>query len=221
MNRALAFYRSTIGKKVVMALTGIVGLGYLVGHVSGNLLVFRGAQAINDYAHFLHTSPVILWGTRAILIVSVLLHIDCALKLTLRNVAARPQAYAKKTNIQAGWGARTMRVSALILLGFIVIHIAHLTFGAKAFDTDFAEGDAYGNVVRGFQQKWLSGFYLLAMLAVGLHLAHGIWSTVQTLGLSHPSRNRLVREAAIVVTVILVGGFSLIPIAVLMGKLTL
>jgi succinate dehydrogenase / fumarate reductase cytochrome b subunit len=217
MPRTATLLGSSIGKKVVMAVTGLVLFGFVVGHMIGNLQLFLGREALNDYAvflrHFLHGQG--LWIARAGLLVAVGLHIWAATSLTLSNWSARPVGYRLWQARESTYASRTMVWSGPILALFIVYHLLHFTTGT--LHPDFIEGDVFHNVVVGFQNPFVSAFYVLAMLALGLHMYHGVWSMLQSLGLSHPRWNvwRLV-FAATVTGVVVVGNISM-PVAVLLG----
>jgi succinate dehydrogenase / fumarate reductase cytochrome b subunit len=222
MAAALTLYRSSIGKKTIMALTGLIGIGFVVMHMVGNLKVFLGAQAFNDYAHFLREfgEPVlpystVLWIIRLVLLGAVALHILAAYQLTRQDWAGRPVRYARQKPVQATFASRTMRWGGVILALFIVYHIAHMTLGIV--HPNFEEGNAYHNYVIAFQVWWVTLFYVLAMLALGLHIYHGFWSLFQTLGLNNRTYNQLLRGLALLIALVLVGGFLAPALAVLFG----
>lgn len=215
MRWVVEFYRSTIGKKVVMAVTGVVLVGYVVVHVLGNLLVFRGPEAINAYAELLKSSALVLWSVRAILLTSFVLHVHSAWSLTRLGLAARPEGYQRLVRQSSTWSARSMRVGGVILLVFVVFHLLHFTTGTV--HPAFSPLDVYNNVLIGFGVPWVVGFYLVAMIALGLHLHHGIWSAFQTLGLNHPHLNPARRAFATVVAILVAAGFISIPLAVAFG----
>jgi succinate dehydrogenase / fumarate reductase cytochrome b subunit len=222
MAAALTLYRSSIGKKTIMALTGLIGIGFVVMHMVGNLKVFLGAQAFNDYAHFLREfgEPVlpystVLWIIRLVLLGAVALHILAAYQLTRQDWAGRPVRYARQKPVQATFASRTMRWGGVILALFIVYHIAHMTLGIV--HPNFEEGNAYQNYVIAFQVWWVTLFYVLAMLALGLHIYHGFWSLFQTLGLNNRTYNQLLRGMALLIALVLVGGFLAPALAVLFG----
>jgi succinate dehydrogenase / fumarate reductase cytochrome b subunit len=212
-----SFYGSTIGKKVVMALTGLVLVGYLVVHVTGNLLMFRGPEAINRYAAFLKSSAVFLWTVRVLVFGSLLLHVHAAWKLTLLNRAARPARYARRERRAATWSALSLRVGGVVLLAFFIFHILHFTTGTvhPRFDVH----DVYRNVIIGLRVPAVAGFYLVAMIALGLHLHHGFWSLFQTIGLNHPHVNPVRRILGTALALLVPLGFILIVLAVLLGRL--
>lgn len=213
----VTLYRSTIGKKVIMAVTGLVMAGFLVLHMLGNLQAFDGAARINAYSAFLHGTGELLWLARAVLLVAVVLHIDAAIQLTRIARAARPQAYAERRSQVATVASRSLRWGGVILAAFIVFHILHMTTGTV--HPSFVPGDVYHNLVSGFLVWPVAVFYLVAMAALGLHLYHGVWSSARTLGIVRPSPHSLHRPVAIVAAVVVAVGFALIPIAVLAGWL--
>ena len=216
MNRLLRFWRSTIGKKVAMAVTGAILIGFLISHVLANLLILTGDPAgINGYAAFLRTQPPLLWGGRAVLLGAVIVHVIAALQLTRLDRAARPVAYTKVAPQTATFASRTIRWGGLLILLFVVYHILHFTTGTV--HPQFVHGDPYRNVIVGFDVKWVAAFYIVAMVAVGLHLYHGTWSAFRTLGLVQPSANPLQRRIATVLAVGVWLGFTLIPVAVVIG----
>jgi succinate dehydrogenase cytochrome b subunit len=222
MAAALTLYQSSIGKKAIMALTGLIGIGFVIMHMIGNLKVFLGAQAFNDYANFLRTfgEPVlpystVLWIIRLVLLGAVVLHITAAYQLTRMDWAGRPVRYARKKDVQATFASRTMRWGGVILLLFIIYHIAHITLGIV--HPDFQEGNAYHNFVAAFQVWWVTIFYVIAMLVLGLHIYHGFWSLFQTLGLNNRTYNQLLRGLALLIALVLVVGFLSGPLAVLFG----
>lgn len=217
MHHEATFLGSSIGKKVVMAVTGLVLFGFVVGHMIGNLQVFLGAGALNEYAellrHFLHGQGI--WIARAGLLLAVVLHIWAATALTISNWSARPEGYREWQARESTYASRTMVWSGPILAVFILYHLAHFTTGAA--HPDFVTTDVYRNVVLGFLNPFASAFYILSMLALGLHMYHGVWSMLQTLGLSHVRWNPWRRVFAGAVTGLVVVGNISIPVAVLTG----
>lgn len=200
-----------------MAVSGIILVGFLVAHFVGNTLVFAGPEAINGYSALLHNSHGLLWVARAVLLGAVLLHIFAAFKLYSRNNAARPERYRVKRDVATNYAARTMMLSGPILLGFIVYHLAHLTFGVAPGNYAHSEHDVYSNIVRGFSIPWVTGVYIVSMLALGNHLFHGTWSMLQSLGLNHTAYNKRMMRAALGVTLLVTLGNISIPLAVLVG----
>ena len=222
MAAVLGLYRSSIGKKVVMALTGLILTGFVVAHMVGNLKAFQGPEKLNAYGVFLREvgGPVfgheqLLWIVRLVLLASVVLHIVAAVQLTRGELAARPVRYAYHKKLQATYASRTMRWGGVIIFLFVIYHVLHFTVGAA--HPSFRPGDVYHNLVAGFQVWYVSAFYIAAMIAVGLHLYHGVWSMFQTLGLNNRTYNRLLRGlSGVVAAAVAVGNIS-IPVAVLAG----
>jgi succinate dehydrogenase / fumarate reductase cytochrome b subunit len=218
------FYRATIGKKIIMGVTGLIGIGFVILHVAGNLQAFEGPAKLNSYSAMLH-GPLneLLWVLRVVLIVAVVLHVTMAYQLTRRSAAARPMGYQRREPQVSTLAARTMKWGGVLLLLFIVFHILHFT--TETFDPGHAGGmvdvrgdhDVYGNIVASFHVWWVSAFYLAAMVALGLHLYHGAWSSVRTLGYAKFSEHPLHRRIALVVAVGIWIGFSLLPVGVLAG----
>jgi succinate dehydrogenase / fumarate reductase cytochrome b subunit len=215
--RGHGFMASSVGRKVVMAATGVVLFGFVTVHMIGNTQAYMGAEAFNGYAKFLHTMlhGDGIWIFRAVLLTSALLHIWAATTLTLDNMAARPVGYRAQQSNASTWSSRTMRWSGFILAVFIVYHLLHLTTGTlhPAFD----HTNPYGNFVSGFKVPVVAGFYIVAQLCLGLHMWHGVWSFTQTLGWSHPRYNALRRNFATVLTFLVVGVNITYPLAVLTG----
>jgi succinate dehydrogenase / fumarate reductase cytochrome b subunit len=215
MAGAGGFYRSTIGRKIVMALTGVILVVFVLGHMSGNLLAFRGSAAFDAYSHFLQSATVPLWSLRGVLLIAVVFHIHSAWSLTRDARAARPERYDGRRNLAATPAARSMRWGGVLLLVFIVYHLLHFTIGTV--HPSFVPGAAYANLISGLRIPVVAGFYLVAMLALGLHLRHGIWSVFQTLGVSHPAVERGRNLLAILLAVIVALGFAAVPAAILFG----
>ena len=216
MNRTQAFWSSSAGKKVVMAVTGVILVAYLLTHVLANLLVFQGPERINRYAAILHGTGGALWAARLVLLVAAVLHIVAAVQLAARRQRARPVAYAAGRKPQVSTlASRTIRWGGALLLAFLVFHILHFTTG----DThpDFIELDPYHNVVTGFGNPLVALFYLLAMAALGFHLYHGVWSSGRSLGMSPPSPRPLHRRVALGLAALVWLGFTAIVVAASLG----
>jgi len=209
------FYDSSIGKKAVVAVTGLVLFGFLILHMLGNLQVFLGREVMNHYAETLHGNPGLLWVARVVLLVSVVLHTWAAIQLTAVKAAARPVAYVKPGNVQGSTGSRTMMLSGPVIALFVIGHLLHFTTGT--IHPQFVELHAYENVVNGFANPIAAGLYIVAMILVGFHLSHGIWSMFQSVGFSHPRYTPLIKKFAGVFSWILIAGFISVPIAVLAG----
>jgi succinate dehydrogenase / fumarate reductase cytochrome b subunit len=220
----LSFYRSTAGKKVIMAVTGLIGIGYVILHMAGNLQAFAGREKINAYSALLHGPGVeLLWLVRVVLIVAVILHVATSYQLTQLARRARPVDYKKRDPQVSTIASRTMRWGGVLLLAFIIFHLLHLTTrqvdpGGWAHRMD-ASGryDIYGNIVASFRIWWVSALYLVAMIFLGLHLWHGVWSFGRSLGVAKPSDHPLRRRIAPILAMVLWLGFSIVPIAVLAG----
>jgi succinate dehydrogenase / fumarate reductase cytochrome b subunit len=222
---ALTLYRSTIGKKVIMAITGLILVGFVIAHMLGNLQVFIGPATMNAYAAFLKSSAELLWVARVGLLAAVLLHVLMAWQLTQIKRRARPVGYHKLEPQVATWASRTMRWGGVLLLVFIVFHILHFTTGTvfpaasrpDAMYPQFSHTDVYGNVIAAFRTPWVTALYVVAMLFLMLHLFHGGWSSVRTLGLAKPSPQPLHRRVATVMAVVVWLGFTAVPVAVFVG----
>jgi succinate dehydrogenase / fumarate reductase cytochrome b subunit len=211
----LTFYRSTIGKKIIMGVTGLILVGFIISHVASNLLVFSGPEGIDAYARFLRSTGKLLWVARSGLIIAAILHIDAAWQLTRRARAGRPINYGKRTPQSSTWGARSMRWGGVLLLLFIVFHLFHLTFGnAHPSHPNFSHTTVYANVIAAFQSTWVVLFYEAAMVALGFHLYHGIAAMMLSLGASHPRFTPVWRTTATVLAVLVTIGFMVIPVAV-------
>jgi succinate dehydrogenase / fumarate reductase cytochrome b subunit len=217
MSSVRGFLGSTIGKKVVMALTGVVLFGYVIAHMLGNLQLYMGAAVLNAYAawlrELLHGAG--LWIARAVLLSAAVLHIWAAAAITMVDRAARPVGYREWQARESTYASRTMRVSGVFLLAFIVYHLLDLTLGTV--NPSFTEGDVYHNVVASFRVAPVAVFYVAAMLALGLHLQHGVYSMFQTLGVSHPRWERVAHRTATALAVAVVVGNISFPLAVLLG----
>jgi succinate dehydrogenase / fumarate reductase, cytochrome b subunit len=210
-----SFWRSTIGKKVVMAVTGLMLVGFVVGHMVSNLLVFQGPEAIDGYAVSLREFGPLLWVARIGLLLAAILHIVAAAQLTRLRSVARPVGYEKLEPQVSTFGARTIRVGGVILALFIVFHLLHLTIGTV--HPDFRDVQPFHNMMVGFQVWWVVAIYMIAMVFLGLHLYHGVWSAFRSLGVSRATFHPLRRRAALVLAVIVWLGFSIIPVAIIAG----
>jgi succinate dehydrogenase / fumarate reductase, cytochrome b subunit len=216
-NRAPGFWASTVGKKIVMAVTGILLFVFVIGHLLGNLQVFEGPAKLNAYGAFLHSIGEFLWPVRIILLIAVTLHIVATVQLALRKKRARPVEYSVKKAIASSYASRTMYWSGPIVLAFIIFHLLHLTAGYIHPGAAYIEGDVYHNVVSGFQVWWVSLSYIVAVSLLGLHLRHGLWSMFQTLGIHQPQYTLRFKKAAMVIALLITLGYLSIPISVLLG----
>lgn len=224
-NRLLVLWNSVIGKKVVMAVTGAVLILFVIAHMVGNLKIFSGPEEINAYSRFLREVGwpelgygQLLWIVRSVLFVSVILHITAAVQLTRMNWQARPVGYDSRKNVETTWGAMTMRWGGLLLAIFIVFHLIHFTGGMVGFQPgQFEHLMVYQNVVAGFSNVPIALFYIIAMGALCLHLDHGIWSMLQTLGWVNLDNTKSLRTVSRIVALLIFAGFISVPISVLAG----
>ena len=224
-NRLLALWSSVIGKKVVMALTGAVLVGFVIMHMVGNLKIFSGPVEINAYSHFLRevgypefANGQVLWIARIVLLVCAFLHITAAMQLTRMNWNARPVGYGTKRDVETTWGALTMRWGGVLLAVFIVFHLLHFTAGVVGFQPgQFEHLMVYQNVVAGFSVWPIALFYILAMCALCLHLDHGIWSALQTMGCVNTDNTKSIRTISRIIAIVIFAGFISVPISVLAG----
>jgi len=209
------FWQSTIGKRIVMAVTGMIGILFVLGHMSGNLLMFKGQDAMHQYALLLRTSMPLLWAVRLALIAAVVLHALSAYQLTMRSRAARPVDYASRRPQVTTFAAKTIRWGGVLLLVFIVVHLLQLTTGT--IHPQFTHLDPYNNVRVALGNPLIATFYAVAMLALGLHLYHGTWAAFRTLGATPSTAHPLKRRLALLVAIIVALGFMIIPLATLAG----
>jgi succinate dehydrogenase / fumarate reductase cytochrome b subunit len=212
---------NSVFKKVVMAVSGIVMLLYLVAHVVGNLKVFAGRESFNSYSEWIRTvgepavpSYTVLTVVRIVLIVAVVAHFWAAVSLWRQAKRARPDRYVTKKAVAQSYASRTMRWGGVIVLLFIVWHILDLTTGTVNPDGD---ASPYDRLVASFSNPFSTAFYVLALILLGMHLRHGIWSATQTLGQSNKRRERTVNAFAIAFSTVLIAGFLLVPFSVLFG----
>jgi succinate dehydrogenase / fumarate reductase cytochrome b subunit len=212
-SRAWRFWNTTAGKKAVMAVSGAVLGTFVVGHLLGNLQIFLGPDQFNGYARALRRLPELIWSVRLLLLVMVVLHIWSSLQLAVIRSEARPQGYARRTLDHSSYASRTMYMSGPIVAAFVVYHLMQFTFGTGG--TPYDRFDAYQNVIDGFRVVPVSAFYILAMALLCLHLRHGLWSLLQTLGFYHPRYLQRVKTAASLVALLIFVGFVSIPVAVL------
>lgn len=222
MVAALTFTRTTIGKKMLMAVTGAIGYGFVIGHMAGNLHIFGGREEFNMYAEGLRAfgAPFVphsgaLWIARIVLLAAVIIHVWMAIDLTRKDTASRPVRYGKKGTVQATFASKTLRYGGTAIFFFIIYHLLHLTLGVA--HSDFRADDAYHNVVSGFSNPIVVLVYMIALVALGLHMYHGVWSMFQSLGLNSTRTNTLFRWLAVGSAIALFVGFAIIPLSVLTG----
>lgn len=220
----LHFYRSTVGKKVIMAVTGAIWIGFVIAHVAGNLQAFAGREKLNAYSALLHgMGAELLLLMRVVLFIALVLHLLMAFQLTRMAKAARPVGYKMRESQVSTFASRTMRWGGVLLLAFIIFHLLHFTTRdvdpagwAQRFDSA-GRYDIYGNIVASFRIWWVSAVYIAAMGILALHMWHGVWSFGRSLGVAQPSPNPLRRRIAPIVALGLFIGFSIVPIAVMAG----
>jgi succinate dehydrogenase / fumarate reductase cytochrome b subunit len=214
-SRLGVLWRSTVGKKALMAVTGLVLFLYVLFHMLGNLQVFAGPEQINGYARLLHVSPQLLWTVRVVLIAAVLVHVVAGVQLYSRARGARPVAYADYRPGSSSAASRTMIWSGILIFAFVVFHVLDLTVGVV--HPGFREADIFHNVLVSFGQVTGVFAYLIAMAALAFHLWHGVYSMFQSLGLSNRRLTPTVQRFAAGISVIVAVGFASIPLAVLVG----
>jgi succinate dehydrogenase / fumarate reductase cytochrome b subunit len=219
MERVIGFYGSTVGKKVLMAVTGIILFAYVVAHMLGNLQIYIGEERINAYAELLHGSGALLWAARLVLLFCVGVHIVAAVQLWLRNRASRPVRYRVFRPPEVDYAARTMVWSGPIIAAFVVYHILHFTTGQV--HPDYQPIKPFHNVIVGFSQPGAAIFYIVANILLAVHLYHGVWSFFQTMGWDHPRYGPWRRWLAIAVAAVIGAANVSIPLAVLTGVLHL
>lgn len=226
MRWLIGFVLSSIGAKILMASTGIVLVAFLFGHMIGNLQVFAGQDTLNAYAAFLHNKPLMLWTVRGFMLACFVLHVFFSARLTLLNQQARPIGYAKQVAIKSTFTSRNMFVTGALVLAFLVFHLLHFTFRtthpeyASLVDSD-GRMDVYAMVVLGFRDPWIAGTYIVAMLLLGLHVSHAVSSIFQTLGLTSKNFFGVTERLGPIVATLLVLGNLTMPIAALVGCLSL
>lgn len=217
-SRFLALWQNPVGKKAVMAVTGLALFGFTLVHMAGNLKAFTGAEALDRYAELLRISPPILWTARAVLLTSLLLHIVAGVQLWLAKREARGMPYQDWRPTTSSVASRSMMVSGALLLLFVVGHLMDLTFGTPGVAAaGFEPGRVFANLVRSLGRGAVGVAYVTAVVALAFHLWHGLWSVTQSLGLAHRGVSAVIRRAAILLAVVLAVGFSAVPIAVLFG----
>jgi succinate dehydrogenase / fumarate reductase cytochrome b subunit len=214
--RAFRFHETGVFKKAVMATTGLVLLSFVIGHLIGNLQVYEGAQKLDDYGKLLRSMPALLWSVRIILLICVTLHIITTIQLYKMKSAARPVGYVKKDNSHSSYASRTMYWSGPVIAAFVIYHILHLTLGVVQSDI-YVEGAVYNNTVHGFQNPLISGFYIIAMVLLCMHLYHGVWSMFQSLGANHPRYSPMLRKFAAFLAIAIAAGNISIPVSVMLG----
>jgi succinate dehydrogenase / fumarate reductase cytochrome b subunit len=223
VNAISAFYRSSIGKKMVVAITGVILILFVIGHLLGNLQIFLGPEWINAYSQHLRDLGPLLWLVRIFLLVTVIVHIYVTIRLAIDNRRARPESYIDKENVKATFASRHMVMSGLIVLAFIIYHLAHFT--VRVTDPRFAllkadplnRYDVYSMMVYGFQNYLVSAFYIFGLFLLFLHLSHGSSSFFQSLGLNNQKLTPRLARAGRIFAWLLFLGYTSIPVAILLG----
>jgi succinate dehydrogenase / fumarate reductase cytochrome b subunit len=215
-------WQSTIGKKAVMAVTGLIMVAFLLLHMLGNLKIFFGPHDFDAYAGWLRTigEPVLhgawyLWIQRVVLAVAIVLHVTAAVQLSKRDLAARPTRYEHSQRPKASFATHTMRWGGMTLAVFIIWHLLDLSAGVT--NPDFVKNHPYHNIVADFSHWWINVIYLVALVMLGLHINHGFWSASQTLGINRPARNKAIRATGTTLAVVITLGFAAVPIGVMTG----
>lgn len=217
------FCHSSVGRKIIVAVTGVILLLFVIGHLLGNLQIFIGPDWINAYAQHLRDLGPLLWMIRAFLLVSVILHIYFTILLAIENRRARPEAYRDRNYVKASWASRHMVVSGLVVLAFIVYHLAHFTFRVTDPRFDLLKPDAHGHhdvfsmMVYGFQNVYVSAFYVVGLFLLTLHLTHGSSSFFQSLGFNNERLTPKLAVGGRIFAWLLFIGYASIPVTVLLG----
>lgn len=220
--------RTSIGRKFLMASSSIILFAYIVAHLAGNLKIFFGEDSFNEYAEWLRVAGTplfpdegVLWIARVVLLAALLVHVGAYVDLGLRTRRARSVGYRKFDPQVFSWTSRTMVWGGIAILAFVVFHVLHLTTGHVQPDVayEFQRVNPYENAIAGFRVWWVTGFYVVGVVALGLHLYHGLWSALQTFGINNPKYNRYRRPAAGGISVAITVGYLMIPLAVMMGVL--
>ena len=216
--KTLTLGDTTIGKKALLALSGVILFGFVIQHMLGNLQVFLGADVYNHYAESVKSSAALVWSVRSVLLLALITHVVLVIQLYTRSLAARPIGYRVKKNIATSYAGATMKYSGPALLLYILFHLAHFTFpGLSLGGHEFSAIDPYGNFVAGFQLWWVTLLYVTANLLLGMHLFHGAYSLMQSLGLNHPRYNRRARLGARAFAFLVTTGNVAMPLSVLVG----
>ena len=220
-------FKSSLGKKYVMAVSGFILFLFVIGHLAGNLQIFLGPEAINRYGHFLQSNPELIWPARLGLLLMLVLHVWSAIKISAENKAARPAQYAVYRPVASTYASRTMLMSGLIIFAFIVYHLLHFTvqvqyvnLTGKSF-VDFVDPEKRHNIFKmmvvGFNNVWVSGFYVLGIALLCLHLSHGVSGMFQSIGWKNKAYTPVLNKGARAVAVLIFLGYTSIPISILLG----
>lgn len=218
--------RTSIGRKFLMAGSSIILFVYIIAHLAGNLKIFFGEDSFNKYAEWLRVAGTplfpdqgVLWLARVVLLAALLVHVGAYVDLWMRKRRARSVRYKKFDPQVFSWTSRTMAWGGIAILAFVIFHVLHLTTGHVQPDLEygFQYGNPYQNAIAGFNVWWVTGFYIVGVVALGMHLYHGLWSALQTFGINNPKYNHYRRPAAGWIAVLITVGYLSIPLAVMMG----
>jgi succinate dehydrogenase / fumarate reductase cytochrome b subunit len=212
---------SVVGKKIILGFSGLILLGFIVGHLIGNLAILAGQDAINSYAHFLHKNTLLLYFARIFLLINLITHIYLSISLTLLNKHAKQIEYTYHKNLRTTLASKTMIISGLIILGFIIYHLLHFTFG---FINPHAYGlldhkkrfDVYTMVLDSFSDPYISATYILALVCLGMHLSHAFFSVCQTFSITTTKYSiNNAKNISNVISILIILGYILIPVSIL------
>jgi len=216
--KALTLFDTTVGKKAALAVSGVILFGFVIGHMLGNLQILLGPEVFNGYAAAIKNNAILLWGTRIVLLGAVIVHTAIVLELYGKSIAARPVAYKVKKNIAATYAGLMMKYTGPILLAYIVFHLAHFTFPGTALGNyDHVAEDVYANVVHAFSIPWVVALYVIANLMLGMHLYHGAFSMLQSVGFNHPRYNARLKLVARGLAFLVTAGNVFLPLTVFLG----
>ncbi|HVJ18730.1 MAG TPA: hypothetical protein VM686_25085 [Polyangiaceae bacterium] len=216
--RVLALTDTTIGRKAGLAVSGVILFGFVIAHMAGNLITFAGREAYNAYAAAAKSNAIVLWGARGVLFVALVVHVALVIELYVKTLAARPVGYRVKKNIATSYAASAMKYSGPALLLYILFHLAHFTYpGISLGAYEFSHTDVYGNFVGSFSVPWIAAVYVVANLLLGLHLYHGAFSMLQSVGFAHPRYDARLRGASRGFAFLVTAGNVALPLSVLFG----
>jgi succinate dehydrogenase / fumarate reductase cytochrome b subunit len=216
--KALTLFDTSVGKKAALAVSGVILFGFVIGHMLGNLQVVLGPEVFNAYAAGIKHNAVLLWGVRSLLLVALLVHVWLVLDLYGKSMAARPVAYKVKKNIATSYAGLMMKYTGPLLLAYIVFHLAHFTFpGVALGNYDHLPEDAYSNVKNAFSIWWVVLIYVLCNLGLSMHLYHGAFSMLQSIGFNHPRYNARLKTIARGLAFLVTAGNVFLPLTVFLG----
>lgn len=214
---------SIVGKKILLGFSGLILLGFIVGHLIGNLSILIGPEAINSYAYFLHKNKMLIYCARIFLLINLFIHLYLSISLTLANSAAKQVDYVHKVNIRTTFASKTMIISGLIILAFLIYHLLHFTVGVIEPDSyglidNKKRLDVYTMVVNSFSNIYISLIYMFALICLGLHLSHAFFSVCQTFSITNTGKAIYkIRNASKIISIIIIFGYLTIPTTILFG----